>query len=145
MAPFPVSPVGVILPKIPYLLMKMDKQVSIGRGRPSCTRFRTGYIESYTRQRLRANQLEELSQDVNNHSRFLQILDKPTRVRNLPKILREHRLQSLVHILSDGSREQSVPYIHKWGILGKKVLHSSTVRAISTVWKRSILHEMLMS
>ena len=38
----------------------------------------------------RVHQVEGASQDAINHSRFPQILDKPTRVINLPKTLREH-------------------------------------------------------
>ena len=61
----------------------------------------------------RVHQLEGASQDAINQSRFPQILDKPTRVINLPMILREHYLQSLVHISSDGLREYTVPHIRK--------------------------------
>ena len=56
----------------------------------------------------RVHQLESSSQDVINHSRFPQMLDKPTRVINLPMISREHYLQSLVHISSEGLREYTV-------------------------------------
>ena len=92
----------------------------------------------------REHQVEGASQDAINQSRFPQILDKQTRVINLPMILREHYLQSLVHISSDGLREYTITHIRKWGALSMKVPHSQGNQAISTVWRRSILHEMLM-